>query len=137
RFVGGPENLSGLNVLIQRASVARDYLPKTLEATGARVDVIPAYRTVLPETLDRGHVAAMLAGSADCIAFTSSSTVRNLAKLFDTQDLSEPLAGVAIACIGDITAKTAVELGLQVTIQPEQFTIQALAQAIADHYNSN
>jgi len=60
-----------------------------------------------------GRVAAMLSGSGDCIAFTSSSTVRNLAQLFDTQDLSEALAGVVIACIGDITATTAADYGLQ------------------------
>jgi uroporphyrinogen III methyltransferase/synthase len=134
RFVGGAEELKGLNVLIPRASVARDYLPKALEASGARVDVVPAYRTGLPADLDRGRVAAMLSGGADCIAFTSSSTVKNLARLFDTEDLSDALAGVVIACIGDITAKTAADYGLRVEIQPPQFTIPSLAQAIAEFF---
>ncbi|MEK6282241.1 MAG: uroporphyrinogen-III synthase [Acidobacteriota bacterium] len=134
RFVGGQEALQGINVLIPRASVARDYLPKALEEAGARVDVVPAYQTSLPANLDRGRIAAMLSGSADCIAFTSSSTVRNLAQLFDTVDLSNALAGVVIACIGDITAKTAADHGLQVSIQPTQFTIPELARAIADYY---
>jgi uroporphyrinogen III methyltransferase/synthase len=137
RFVGGMEALQGLNVLIPRASVARDFLPKALEQAGARVDVVPAYRTTLPEDLDRGRVAAMLSGSADCIAFTSSSTVRNLGRLFDTQDLSGALAGVAIACIGDITATTAADYGLRVEIQPEQFTIPSLARAIAEFFSAN
>jgi uroporphyrinogen III methyltransferase / synthase len=136
-FVGGKEALRNLNVLIPRASVARDYLPKALEQAGARVDVVPAYRTSLPGDLDRGRVAAMLSGSADCIAFTSSSTVRNLAQLFDTQDLSAMLSGVSIACIGDITATTAAEFGLSVDIQPQQFTIPALARAIADYFSGS
>ena len=136
RFIGGTENLAGLNVLIPRASVARDFLPKALENAGARVDVVPAYRTALPPDIDRGRVAAMLSGSADCIAFTSSSTVRNLALLFDTQDLSAALSGVVIACIGDITATTAADFGLQVKIQPEQFTIPSLARAIAEYFES-
>jgi uroporphyrinogen III methyltransferase/synthase len=135
RFVGGREALARLNVLIPRASVARDYLPKALEEAGARVDVVPAYRTSVPDNLDRGRVAAMLTGSADCIAFTSSSTVRNLAQLFDTQDLGQALAGVVVACIGDITATTATDYGLQVAIQPQQFTIPALARAIADYFS--
>jgi uroporphyrinogen III methyltransferase/synthase len=134
RFVGGPTGLHGLNVLIPRASVARDYLPKALQEAGARVDIVPVYRAALPENLDRGRVAAMLSGSADCIAFTSSSTVRNLAQLFDTQDLGEHLAGAVVACIGDITARTAADFGLQTQIQPEQFTIPALARAIADYF---
>jgi len=133
-FAGGTDGLRNLNVLIPRASVARDYLPKALEESGARVDVVPAYRTSLPQNLDRGRMAALLSGDADCIAFTSSSTVRNLAQLFDTQDLSEALAGVVIACIGDITATTAAEYGLRVEIQPEQFTIPSLARAIADYF---
>lgn len=134
-YLGGKQALQGLNVLIPRASIARDYLPKALEDAGARVDVVPTYRTALPEDLDRGRVAAMLSGSADCIAFTSSSTVKNLGRLFDTQDLSGALAGVVIACIGDITATTAKEFGLQVEIQPQQFTIPSLARAIAEHFS--
>ena len=133
-FVGGTDGLRNLNVLIPRASVARDYLPKALEESGARVDLVPAYRTSLPQNLDRGRMAAMLSGGTDCIAFTSSSTVRNLAQLFDTRDLSEALAGVVIACIGDITATTAADYGLRVEIQPEQFTIPSLARAIADYF---
>jgi len=137
RFVGGTAALEGLNVLIPRASVARDYLPKALEQAGARVDVVPAYRTDLPADLDRGRVAALLSGGSDCIAFTSSSTVKNLARLFDTEDLSGALAGVVIACIGDITATTAANYGLQVKIQPQQFTIPALAQAIAEYFSAS
>lgn len=134
-FVGGNEQLLGLNILIPRAAVGRDYLPKSLEAAGARVDVVTAYRTVVPEHLDRGRLSAMLAGSADCIAFTSSSTVKNLALLFDTHDLSKILGSLAIACIGDVTAATAAEYGLQVDVQPVQATVAALARAIADHYS--
>lgn len=133
-FVGGREALAGLNVLIPRALVARDFLPRALREAGARVDIVPAYRTALPADLDRGRVAAILSGDADCIAFTSASTVRNLGKLFDTPDLSEALAGVAIACIGDITAATAVEFGLRVAIEPSASTTSALARAIADYF---
>jgi uroporphyrinogen III methyltransferase / synthase len=134
QFVGGRQALSGLNFLLPCAAVARDFLPRALEATGARVDVVPAYRTVLPKDLDRGRIVAMLAGGTDCIAFTSSSTVRNLARLLDLNDLSEVLNSVAVACIGDITARTAAEHGLHTDIQPEQFTIAALARAIAEYF---
>jgi uroporphyrinogen III methyltransferase/synthase len=135
-FVGGSEHLLGLNVLLPRAAVGRDYLPKALEDAGARVDVVTAYRTVVPADLDRGRLSAMLAGGADCIAFTSSSTVKNLALLFDTHDLSKILSGVTIACIGDITASTATDYGLRVDVVPSQSTTTALAGAIADYYST-
>ena len=133
-FVGGKEHLHGLNVLLPRAAVGRDYLPKSLEESGARVDVVTTYQTVLPENFDRGRLSAMLAGSGDCVAFTSPSTVKNLAKLFDTHDLGNVLPGVVIACIGPVTAAAAVEYGLRVDIQPLQQTATDLAHAIAEYY---
>jgi uroporphyrinogen III methyltransferase / synthase len=135
-YVGGTEHLNRLNFLIPRAAIARDYLPKALEEAGARVDVVPAYRTVRPESSERGRVEALLAGGAvDCITFTSSSTVANFARLFDTTDLSRLLEGVAIACIGDITSSTAAEYNLRTAIMPAQFTIPHLTQAIIDYYS--
>jgi uroporphyrinogen III methyltransferase / synthase len=135
-FVGGNEHLRGLNILLPRAAIGRDVLPRSLEEAGARVDVVPTYQTVLPENLDRGRFRAMLAGSGDCIAFTSPSTIKNLAKLFDTHDLGNTLPGVVIACIGPITSATAVEYGLQVHIEPSQQTVKDLADAIADYYSN-
>jgi uroporphyrinogen III methyltransferase / synthase len=135
-YVGGREGLDRLNFLIPRAAIARDYLPKALEEAGARVDVVPAYRTVRPQTSERGRVEALLAGGAvDCITFTSSSTVVNFAQLFDTTDLSQLLDGVRVACIGDITAGTAAEYNLRTDILPDEYTIPALTRAIANHYS--
>lgn len=133
-FAGGNERLQGLNFLLPRAAIGREYLPQALEQAGARVDVVTAYQTVLPENFDRGRLAAMLAGSGDCIAFTSPSTVKNLARLFDTHDLGKVLPGVVIACIGPVSATAAGEYGLRVEIQPAKATSADLAQAIADYY---
>jgi uroporphyrinogen III methyltransferase/synthase len=135
KFVGGEHHLRGLNVLLPRAAVGREVLPAALEKAGARVDVVTTYQTVLPEDLDRGKLAAMLTGSADCIAFTSPSTIKNLAKLFDTHDLGKTLPGIIVACIGSVTAQAAVEYGLHVDIQPRQTTTADLAHAIADYYS--
>src|SRR4029078_4353131 len=133
-FVGGVENVAGGNFLFPQAEVARDNPPRTLEENGARVDIVTAYQTAMPDEIDRGRLSAMLAGSADCIAFTSSSTVKNLAQLFDTHDLSNILKKIAVACIGGVTAATASEYGLTVSIQPATSTVSDLARAIADYY---
>jgi uroporphyrinogen III methyltransferase/synthase len=134
-FAAGNERLQGLNFLLPRAAVGREYLPQALTQAGARVDVVTAYQTVLPENFDRGRLAAMLAGSGDCIAFTSPSTVKNLARLFDTHDLGKVLPGVVIACIGPVSAAAAVEYGLRVDVQPGKFTSADLARAVADYYS--
>lgn len=137
QFLGSKDHFQGLNLLLPRAAIARDFLPKALVAAGARIDVVAAYRSVIPDDIDRARLAAMLTGGADCIAFTSASTIKNLARLFDTQDLSEMVDDVVIACIGDITTQTATEFGLRVRIQPSEFTIPALTQAICNYFAEN
>jgi uroporphyrinogen III methyltransferase/synthase len=132
-FIGG--EIRGLNILLPRAAVGREVLPEALQDAGARVDVVTTYQTVLPDNIDRGKLAAMLAGSGDCIAFTSPSTIKNLAKLFDTHDLGKTLSDIVVACIGSITADTAIEYGLRVDIMPQQTTTADLAHAIAAYYS--
>jgi uroporphyrinogen III methyltransferase / synthase len=136
-YLGGRGQFANLNFLLPRAAVARDFLPRALEAAGARVDCVTAYRTVRPETNDRARVEALLVGGGvDCITFTSSSTVHNFAQLFDTRDLRGLLAGVRVACIGEVTARTVADYGLRADIIPPESTAAALARAVADFYSS-
>jgi len=124
----------GDRVLLARAALARDVLVSQLEAAGASVDEVPAYQT-RPAAEDAGQLRRELAaGKVDVVTFTSSSTVRHFAALFPDESLSGLLRGVTVACIGPITGATARELGLETHILPTEYTIPALALAIADHY---
>jgi len=126
----------GDRVLLARAAEARDVLVRLLEAAGVRVDEVPAYRT-RPAAEDAGELReALREGRVDVVTFTSSSTVRHFAALFPGEDLPRLLRGVAVACIGPVTRATALALGLETRIVPREYTIPALAQAIADHYAS-
>jgi uroporphyrinogen III methyltransferase/synthase len=137
-YLGGREQFENLNFLLPRAAVARDFLPRALEAAGARCDVVEAYRTVRPETTDRARAEALLVGGGvDCITFTSSSTVHNFAQLFDTRDLRPLLSGVRVACIGAVTAQTAADYGLRTDVVPAESNARALARAVADYYRAS
>jgi uroporphyrinogen III methyltransferase/synthase len=71
------------------------------------------------------------------VTFTSSSTVHNFVATLGGKDAVRPfLQSVKIACIGPITAKTATDYGLTVSIMPSENTIPALVDAIAHHYES-
>jgi uroporphyrinogen-III synthase len=136
-FLGGRGQFEGLNFLLPRAAVARDFLPRTLEAAGARVDVVTAYRTVRPETTDRARAEALLVGGGvDCVTFASASAVANFARLFDTSDLGPLLGTARVACIGDVTARAAADFGLRVDIRPPEFTAPALARAVAEYFKA-
>lgn len=126
--------VAGQQVLIPRAAVARELLPEQLLALGAEVSVVPAYRAVSPSA-DRAWLKDLLGkGSIHLITFASSSTVRNFAQLFESRHEMQTLtAGAAIACIGPITAQTAVEVGVPATITATRNTIPALVEAILKH----
>jgi uroporphyrinogen III methyltransferase/synthase len=103
---------------------------------GALVDVVPVYKTVLPEAGLGRLKEELLAGTIDVVTFTSSSTVLNFVELMGGMDDARRLAAKTIvACIGPITARTAEEHGLPVTIMPGENTVPALAHAIARFYS--
>ena len=70
------DDLAGKRVLLPRAAVARDLVPVELTRRGAIVDVVEAYRTVIPEDA-AARAREVLARKPTWITFTSSSTVRN------------------------------------------------------------
>ncbi|OGW47473.1 MAG: HemD protein, partial [Nitrospirae bacterium RBG_19FT_COMBO_58_9] len=126
----------GSRVLIPRAEVAREILPEQLRGLGATVDVIPVYRTITPAVDVAALTQQFHDGRVAALTFTSSSTVCNFVELLGGQATVKPLvARVAIACIGPITARTAEEYGLTVTIIPAENTVPALAQAIVRHFS--
>lgn len=129
--------IAGRRVLIPRAAVARDVLPRALTALGAQVEVVEAYRTLPPTNGLAPDVYRLLTARAiDVVTFTSSSTVTNFAQLLGGIDLAALLQSTVIACIGPITADTARTYGLTPAIIPHAYTVPALAQAIVDFFQS-
>jgi uroporphyrinogen III methyltransferase/synthase len=94
---------------------------------GWEVDDVTAYRTVRAAPPPAPIREAIKTGKFDAVAFTSSSTVRNLVGI-----AGKPHATTVIAAIGTQTAATAAEHGLRVDVQPPQPSIEALAEALAD-----
>jgi uroporphyrinogen III methyltransferase/synthase len=127
--------IRGKRVLLARVKQARDILPKGLRTLGAEVEVVEAYRTVKPRGGARGLKNILANGQVDAITFTSSSTVNHFVELLKKEKVEKLLKGIAIACIGPITAQTAEGLGLEVHIQPEEYTIPSLTQALVEYFN--
>jgi uroporphyrinogen III methyltransferase/synthase len=124
-------------VLLVRAAEAREVLPQELETRGIRVTVAPAYRTVLVKE-GADHARELLeARRIDVVTFTSSSTVRGLVALLGPADARRLLEGVVVAVIGPITAETASEHGFHVSVMPHEYTVPALADAIAGHFEAS
>ncbi|HYL37213.1 MAG TPA: uroporphyrinogen-III C-methyltransferase [Bryobacteraceae bacterium] len=121
--------LSGKRMLLPRAAVARDLIPAELSKLGAHVDVVEAYRNVVPaEAAEHARQIFSAGQKPDWITFTSSSTVHNLIAAAG----GESLQGVRIASIGPVTSETARAHGLTVHAEARQFTLDGLVEAILE-----
>jgi uroporphyrinogen III methyltransferase/synthase len=127
-------DIQGSRVLFPRADKARDVIPRELKRMGAHVDSPVAYRNIFPERLPPETLFALEKRSVDCITFTSSSTVQNLAAMLGEELMLDMLKGVAVASIGPITSKSCRDLGLRVDIEPESSTLAALVGALEAHF---
>ena len=123
----------GMSVLIPRALVARDILPEKLREMGAKVDVVPVYRTLTGDTDGNMLAEKLKRGEIDLVTFTSSSTVTNLLSLLGSQGI-ELLKNAKIACIGPITAGTCIELGIHPHVIAEEYTIKGMVKVIMGMY---
>jgi uroporphyrinogen III methyltransferase/synthase len=120
-------NLEGQRILLPRAAVARDLIPVELSRLGANVDVVEAYRNMIPS--DAKSLAREIFSAArkpDWITFTSSSTVENFVSIAGR----EQLAGVHIASIGPVTSETIRARGLRADAEAQPYTIDGLIAAI-------
>lgn len=129
--------VKGKRVLLVRARVARDVIPRELRQAGAAVDVVEAYETVAPESSQRRLRAALSSTrKPHAITFTSSSTVRNFVRLLGLREARSVLKrsaashGIHTASIGPVTSATLRELGLPVDMEAAEYTIPGLVAAI-------
>lgn len=132
--------VKGKRVLLVRARVARDVIPRELAKAGAHIDVVEAYETVVPES-SRKRLRAALKNPNNrphVVTFTSSSTVRNFVALLGsgTNAAHRRLRGMLTASIGPVTSSTLRELGLPINIQANDFTIPGLVNVIAGRFRS-
>lgn len=132
----GADNWKGKKVLLARAAEGRAVIPDRLRQLGAEVEVVAVYRNVRPKVSRDEFRRTLGRGEVDAITFTSASTVRNFAGLFPDGEAVALLEGVAVACIGPVTAAAARELGLEVQIMPGVYTIPALTEALEAYFET-
>jgi len=121
----------GTRVWMPRAEVAREVVAEGLRAAGMETQVVPVYRTVVPEEGLGDALELLRQGGLDWLCFTSSSTVTNFLGMLPAET-RRALEGnwPRVACLGAITARTAREAGLPVNALPERQDLDGLVAAI-------
>jgi uroporphyrinogen-III synthase len=126
--------VAGEKILLARAAIARDVIPDALRTAGAIVDVVDAYRNVMPESApDRLREA--VAGRLDAATFTSSSSAEHLADAARRAGVEFPLRGVPAVSIGPITSQTLRDLGWPPVAEADPSDIPGLIGAVLSVLN--
>ncbi len=113
-------DLDGRRFLIPRAETARDVVPEYIHSRHGLCDVIPVYRTTLPQA------PSVPEETPDIITFTSSSTVENFIALYGEGMLDKTL----VASIGPVTTETLNRHHVKVDITASRYDIDGLVDAI-------
>jgi len=122
--------IAGQRVLLVRAAVARDLVPDQLRRMGADVQIVEAYRTVVPnQSIESVRILlAPGAGTPDAVTFTSSSTVTNFLDLLRAAATNRP-SGLRAVSIGPITSGTLREHGWEPAAEAARASIDGLVEA--------
>ena len=125
------DQVRGQRVLLARAAVARDLIPDALRARGAVVDVVDAYRTVIPAESVTAVRAIFSAGERvpDAVTFTSSSTVTNFLNLIREAGVAVS-RGMPAVSIGPVTSRTLRENGWEPVAEADPHDLDGLVEAV-------
>jgi uroporphyrinogen-III synthase/uroporphyrinogen III methyltransferase/synthase len=121
---------AGQRILLARAAVARDVIPDALRAAGAVVDVVEAYRNVVPDAAPE-QLRQALGKGIDAATFTSSSSATHLSEAARVAGVAWPFAGVPAVSIGPITSRTLRELGWPPVAEANPSDIPGLIGAVS------
>jgi uroporphyrinogen III methyltransferase/synthase len=127
----------GPRVLLARARVARDALPRAIRDAGGTCDVVEAYETRPPDPTRAAELRARLeAGEIDALTVTSSSTVEHLARALG-DDAPRLLARTRVVSIGPVTTETAERLGVPIARTAHDFCAEGLVTALLAELSRN
>lgn len=128
------EPMRGRKVLMLRADIARPLLREKLQEAGAVVDDLCIYQTLPAEQLPQEVLQAIRESRVDMVVFSSSSTARNFVSLLG-EDRTR-MSPVPVASIGPITTQAVHELGLNLQVEAETYSIPGLVEAVENYYAS-
>ena len=110
----------------------RQLLAEAFGEAGARVSEVAAYESRCPKDLPALTVAALEAGLADAICFSSGKTVRHTVQLLEAQfgeSWSEHIGKLAVISIGPQTSAVCRELLGRIDAEADPHDLDGLVEA--------
>jgi uroporphyrinogen III methyltransferase / synthase len=126
------EAAQGRRFLWARGSRGREVLADQLSHAGGQVEQVVVYRSRDIAEPDPEIASQLRAGKIDWITVTSSAIARSLVTLFGA-DLHKS----KLAAISPITSATLRELGYEVAVEAQPYTMSGLVDAICPAASSS
>jgi len=128
--VASSPRLTRRRVLVTRTPGRASELTARLQAEGATVISIPTIEIVPPESYGGLDDALARLDSFDWVIFTSAHAV----EVF-VQHLPSPVVPKHIAVVGPATARAVEQHGFKVSLLPQRYVAESLAEALAPQVN--
>lgn len=125
----------GIKVLFPKGDRSPGLLEKELSRKGYEVTPLVVYATRLRNSIDNRVEKMIHSKDANCIGFTSPSSVSALVSILGTEMIRSLLEDVTISAIGPATCKACNDAGLNVAILPTEYTVQGMIRAISRFYS--
>lgn len=124
----------GIKVLFPKGNRSPGLLEKELSRKGYEVTPMVVYTTGLRNSIDKRVEKMFHSKEANCIGFTSPSSVSALVSILGTEMIKRLLEDVTISAIGPSTYRACNDAGLNVAILPTEYTVQGMVRAINRFY---
>lgn len=137
KFPGYPD-LSGQRILWPRTNIGRDLITEKMQAAGAIVHQVSAYKTVLPQNARNfsAQLNQMIVDKQlDAITLASKETAKNLGQMISS-NLSH-LKDILIVTIGPQTAEGALNYLGKESLQANPHTNEGMLKALTEYYRQN
>ena len=126
------QGVEGKRVLMLRAQIAREDLPRALTRAGAECDNLPIYQTVCPQELPQRFTDAFNDNTIDWVTVTSPSSFTNLLKLLPPEQHAQ-LRKINLASIGPVSTRAIRAAGFTETVEADPHDVPGLVDAICGH----
>ncbi len=122
----------GQKILYPSPKEIRSDLDVSLEAAGVFVTRWPIYETLQVQI--QAEDLETICSGIDAVTFASPSVVSSYCR--QVPEHQALLKNAATACIGPMTGRRAMELGVRVDVLPEEYSAEGLVKALSCHFQN-
>ncbi|MEI7922571.1 MAG: uroporphyrinogen-III C-methyltransferase [Planctomycetota bacterium] len=126
-------HVQGKSILLARADRGRSILKDELIKTAHKVEQVTVYHNSDVKEFHEDILAYLTAGKVDWVTLTSSANVRRFMSMLPGNFPADVFQELKFASLSPITTQAAREVGIEPTVEAQNYHFAGLIQAILQH----